>query len=100
MVWDRVRGTVAALPVPFIGRQAPGGRPSLEEDEVEQALRHQLEDTPDIEQPLLQSTNADRQAPCFNKSVWCMPDTCLPFCLEQHALMDALTVLLMMQRAI
>ncbi|CAL5221607.1 g3827 [Coccomyxa viridis] len=39
VLWDRVKGTVSALPVPFIGRESPGGRPSLEEDEVEQALR-------------------------------------------------------------
>ena len=37
----------------------------MEEDEVEQALRHVVRDNPDIEQPLLQSTNADRQAPCL-----------------------------------
>ena len=63
VLWDRVKGTVSALPVPFIGRESPGGRPSLEEDEVEQALRQVRGETPDVEQPLLQSTNADRQAP-------------------------------------
>ncbi len=63
VLWERVKGTVSALPLPFIGREAPGGRPSLEEDEVEQALRHVRAETPDVEQPLLQSTNADRQAP-------------------------------------
>ena len=61
VVWERVKGTVSALPVPFIGRDRPGGRPSLEEDEVEQALRHVVGDTQDVEQPLLQSTNAERQ---------------------------------------
>lgn len=64
VVWERVKGTVSALPLPFIGRETPGGRPSIEEDEVEQALRHVREQTPEVEQPLLQSTNADRQAPC------------------------------------
>ncbi|CAK0780575.1 hypothetical protein CVIRNUC_005099 [Coccomyxa viridis] len=59
VVWERVKGTVSALPVPFIGRDRPGGRPSLEEDEVEQALRQVVGDTPDVEQPLLQSTNAE-----------------------------------------
>ncbi len=63
VLWERVKGTVSALPVPFIGRESPGGRPSLEEDEVEQALRQVRGETPDVEQPLLQSTNADRQAP-------------------------------------
>ena len=63
VVWERVKGTVSALPVPFIGRDRPGGRPSLEEDEVEQALRQVVGDTPDVEQPLLQSTNAERYVP-------------------------------------
>ena len=75
VLWERVKGTVSALPVPFIGRESPGGRPSLEEDEVEQALRQVRGETPDVEQPLLQSTNADRQAlhtllyPALNTSI-------------------------------
>lgn len=61
VLWDRVRGlqdTVTALPIPFIGRAAPGRVDADEADEVEQAARllaeRQMEQQ-DIEQPLLES---------------------------------------------
>ncbi len=61
MLWERVRGTVSVLPIPFIGRYGPSRDTANEEDQVDQALRQVVQEEPqDIEEPLIQSTSAVR----------------------------------------
>ncbi|CAL8468634.1 g8174 [Coccomyxa elongata] len=59
VLWERVKGTVSVLPLPFIGRDGPSRESANEEDQVDQALRQVVREEPqDIEEPLIQSTSA------------------------------------------
>ncbi len=61
MLWERVKGTVSVLPLPFIGRDGPSRESANDEDQVDQALRQVVREEPqDIEEPLIQSTSAVR----------------------------------------
>lgn len=61
VLWERVKGTISALPIPFIGREGVSSRPEDEEDQVDQAFRQVVQEGEEsLEEPLIQSTSAVR----------------------------------------
>jgi len=60
VLWERVRGTVSVLPIPFISRDRPHADVADGEDQVDQALRIVVQEREDIEEPLIQSTSAGK----------------------------------------
>lgn len=63
VLWDRVRGAAAGLPIPFIGRDNVRSTADWE-DQLDQAVRQVVQERREaeepLEEPLLQSTSAGK----------------------------------------